>query len=297
MVEPSFRAEFERTARLLPRRVVRNRTLPVLRMLGTLLRLRPAGDAEIRRLPSGATVRIFRPARTSGPAPGLLWMHGGGYLFGTAAQDDTACRRFRDQLGATVLSVDYQLAPEHPYPAALDDCHAALDLLRSLPGVDPGRVAIGGASAGGGLAAQLALRVRDRGEPRPVLQLLVYPMLDDRSPAASVDERRFRLWDGASNRLGWASYLGTADPLEAVPARRADLGGVADAWIGVGTDDLFHPENVAYADRLRAAGVACDLLAVPAGYHGFSLVFPRLGVSRWFVGRQVAALGAAFAPR
>ncbi len=111
---------------------------------------------------SGVGVRLHRPIDVSQPAPALLWLHGGGYVLGTAAQDDRLCRRFARELGITVAAVDYRLAPEHPYPAPLEDCYSALTWLAGLPAVDPSRVAIGGVSAGGGLAAALALLARDR---------------------------------------------------------------------------------------------------------------------------------------
>jgi acetyl esterase/lipase len=156
-------------------------------------------------------------------------------VLGTAAQDDLLCRRFVDNLGITVGSVDYRLAPEHPYPAPLEDCYTALTWLAGLPGVDGDRIAIGGASAGGGLAAALALLARDRAELTPVFQVLVYPMLDDRTVGRHLDDPGHRLWNATSNRFGWTSYLGGVDPDAAVPARRTDLAGLPPAWVGVGT--------------------------------------------------------------
>ncbi|AEF34185.1 esterase/lipase [Mycolicibacter sinensis] len=239
-------------------------------------------------------MRVYRPPhRPAAPAPALLWIHGGGYVVGTAAQDDRLCRRFSDELGITVASVDYRLAPQHPYPAALEDCWAGLLLLAGLAGVDPTRVAIGGASAGGGLAAALAQLAADRGDAQPVLQLLVYPMLDDRSAHLPAD-RCYRLWNPRSNLFGWTSYLGDADPQLAVPARRADLSGLAPAWIGVGTLDLFHDENLAYAERLRAAGVPCEVETVPGAFHGFDLLLTKAPVSRSFFASQCVSLRNAF---
>ncbi len=161
--------------------------------------------------------------------------------------------------------------------------------------VDPARVAIGGASAGGGLAAALALMARDRGVVAPVLQLLVYPMLDDRSGVnAHPDDRFFRLWNRAANRFGWSAYLGDADPALAVPARRADLAGVAPAWIGVGTLDLFHDEDLAYALHLTNAGVACQTVVVPGAFHGFDEILPGAPISRSFFDDQCDSLRAAY---
>jgi acetyl esterase/lipase len=289
-----FHPDLRRIARFTPREPVRPATLRLLRAGTALLDRRPARDVEVHTPASGIRVRLHAPAGLAGATPALLWMHGGGYVMGRASQDDALCRRFSRELGITVAAVDYRLAPEHPYPAPLDDCYAALTWLAGLPGVDPARVAIGGASAGGGLAAALALLARDRAEVTPVLQLLTYPMLDDRSSTLPPD-RRYRLWTPRSNRFGWASYLGDADPQRAVPARRADLSGLPAAWIGVGGLDLFHDEDLAYADRLRQAGVGCRVEVVPGAFHGFDLLAPRTGVARSFFAGQCASLRSAFA--
>ncbi len=257
-------------------------------------RLGNHGDVEVITLGSGAAVRLFRPAGISEPAPALLWIHGGGYVIGTAEQDDGLCRRFSSRLGITVASVDYRLAPEHPYPAPLEDCYSALTWLAGLPSVDPRRMAIGGPSAGGGLAAALALLARDRAEVTPAFQLLVYPMLDDRSSATGNDPNH-RLWDARSNHFGWMAYLGDADPQIAVPGRRSDLSGLPPAWIGVGTHDLFHDEDLAYAQRLTEAGVPCQVEVVSGVFHGFDMVVPKAQVSQRFFDSQCASLRSALA--
>ena len=197
-------------------------------------------DIEALTLSSGVGVRLYRPAGGSGTGPGLLWIHGGGYMIGHAAQDDVLCRRYARELGATVVSVDYRLAPEHPYPAALEDCYSALTWLAALPSVDPARVAIGGASAGGGLAAALGLLARDRGELAPAAQLLVYPMLDDRTvDREGLDNAGLRLWNQSSNKFGWSAYLGDADPEVAVPARHEDLSGLPPRGWGSARSTCF----------------------------------------------------------
>jgi len=286
--------DLRRIARVAPRRLVGPRSLPVMRALTTLRgRLGKADDhVEVITLGSGTGVRLFRPAGVDEPAPALLWIHGGGYVIGTAQQDDRLCRRFSTRLGITVASVDYRLAPEHPYPAPLEDCYSALTWLVGLPSVNPWRVAIGGASAGGGLAAALALLARDRAEVAPAFQLLTYPMLDDRS-SATADNPNYRLWNTRSNHFGWTAYLGDADPHVAVPARRDDLSGLPPAWIGVGTNDLFHDEDLAYAQRLADAGVPCRVEVVPGAFHGFDLFVPKAHVSRRFFDSQCASLDAA----
>jgi len=252
----------------------------------------PAGAPPVR-------VRLYRPTHASS-TPALLWLHGGGYLIGRPEQDDHLCLEFVQRLGVTVASVDYRLAPEHPFPAALDDAHATLAwLARPGGGVDVGRIAVGGASAGGGLAAALAQRANDDGGPRLAFQLLVYPMLDDRTVVREdAAPAGLRLWTPGSNRLGWTAYLGTEPgaatvPAYAAPARRGDLRGLPPAWIGVGTSDLFHDENVTYARRLAEAGVPVTLDVVDGAFHGFDAAFRSAHVTRWFVDEQVTALAAA----
>lgn len=280
-------------SRLIPRTSLSRRNLRLVRAGSRLAP--PIRGVEVLTLPTGARLRLHHPPRPANPTPALLWLHGGGYVLGTARQDDRLCRRLAALLGATVAALDYRLAPRHPYPAALDDGAAALTRLAATPTVDPARMAVGGASAGGGLAAALALRARDDATlPDPVLQVLSYPVLDDRS-AGLPPNRRYRLWTPAANRFAWACYLGDADPAVAVPARREDLRGVAPAWIGVGTHDLFHGECLAYADRLISAGVACQLEVVPGAFHGFDLLAPWKTVSQNYFASQCRALHAAFA--
>jgi acetyl esterase/lipase len=252
-------------------------------------------DVTVVSLGDGSGVRVHRPPGLQTPAAAMLWIHGGCYVIGSAAQDDEVCRRFARTLGIVVASVEYRLAPEHPHPAALDDCAAALNWLIRQPDVDSSRVAVGGASAGGGLTAALALRTRDEEMTRPALQLPVYPMLDDR-PAYEPDSEPHmrRLMDQGMNRCGWESYLRAVDPEHAVPARAASLEHLPRAWIGVGTLDLLLDECIEYADRLKKFGVQCVLEVVPGAFHAFDLIAPKAGVSRRFFESQCAALRGAF---
>jgi acetyl esterase/lipase len=292
-----FHPDLRRVARYIPKQVVTPVTVPIMRAAERLLWRRTPEDIEVLTLGSGVGVRLFRPQGASGPGPALLWIHGGGYVIGSAAQDDVLCRRFARGLGMTVVSVDYRLAPAHPYPAPLEDCYSALKWLTRLPAVDPARVAIGGASAGGGLAAALALLARDRGEIPLAAQLLVYPMLDDRTvERKDLDNPGHRLWNQSSNKFGWSAYLGGADPEVAVPARREELAGLPPAWLGVGTLDLFHDEDLAYAERLKAAGVPCHVEVVQGAFHGFDGIVPKAEVSQSFFDSQCALLREAFAP-
>jgi acetyl esterase/lipase len=269
--------------------------LPVMRALESLV-FRGRKDVEALTLTSGGHVRLHRPPGDVGPAPAMLWIHGGGYVAGNPKQDDQACGQFSRTLGITVAAPSYRHAPEHPYPAALQDLYAAVRWLVSLPSVDSRRVAIGGESAGGGLAAALAFMVRDRGEISPVLQLLSYPTLDDRTVSNPAVARNYRLLNERGNRFGWASYLGGADPDVAVPARRTDLAGLPAAWIGVGTVDLLYEEAVAYAERLRSASVPCHLEVVQGAFHSFDRVHARAPVSRAYFDSQCEALRAALKP-
>jgi acetyl esterase/lipase len=198
-----------------------------------------------------------------------------------------------------VVAVAYRLAPEHPFPAALDDCYAALHWLNDQAdglAVDRGRVAVGGSSAGGGLAACLAQLAHDLGGPAVCFQLLQYPMLDDRTTLRTGLDAP--VWSPRSNRYGWSAYLGhrVTEPEErpyAAAARRPDLTGLPPAWIGVGELDLFHDEDVAYAARLERAGVACQLHRVPGMYHGADYLVGDAPSMIDLRDRMVAAVGAA----
>jgi acetyl esterase/lipase len=293
VVTTDIHPELRTAARLAPRKLISPWTLPVIRLLTGVLRPR-TDNVEVLTLESGIGVRLYRPAGAAATTPALLWIHGGGYVIGSAAQDDLLCRKFVKELGITVAAVDYRLAPEYPYPAPLEDCYTALQWLAGLPAVDADRIAIGGASAGGGLAAALALLARDRDGVKPVFQVLVYPMIDDRSVGRHLYHPGHRLWNATSNRFGWRSYLGGADPEVAVPARRTDLAGLPPAWLGVGTMDLFHDEDLDYADRLQAAGVPCDVHVVPGAFHGFDIIAPKADISNAFFYSQCESLRQRF---
>ena len=252
--------------------------------------------------PGDVAVRILRPDTVAGPLPALLWIHGGGYVLGTAADTDSRLAEIAERVGCAVVSVDYRLAPEHPYPAAVDDCALALAWLfdnASELGIDRRRVAIGGASAGGGLAAALALRTRDEQLPAPIFQLLVYPMLDDRNDTRSshaIDDPT--LWDRRTNLLAWKLYLGQATggetPPYAAPARAERLAGLPPAFVAVGDLDLFLDEDIHYAQRLLQADVPTELHVYPGAIHGFDMLAAEATISRRFNADVEAALRAAF---
>jgi acetyl esterase/lipase len=204
--DEDFHPDLRRIARIAGLLPSRGSTMSpaALRVSRAAMALRGIGgprDVHVVSLGPGVGVRVHKPASFVTPSAALLWIHGGCYVIGAAAQDDRLCSRFADVLGMVVASVEYRVAPEHPFPAALDDCESALKWLAGQPDVDPSRIAIGGASAGGGLTAALALRLRDQGKKRPVMQLLTYPMLDDR-PAYQPDP-------DAARRHGSVSAPGT----------------------------------------------------------------------------------------
>ncbi len=223
---------------------------------------------------AGRQVLVLAPAERG--ATGVLYLHGGGMVMGSPRAEVRSAATLARGLAALVVSPDYRLAPEHRYPAALDDCMATLYWMRDNAdelGIDPDRIAVTGSSAGGGLSAAVAQRAHDEGI-RLRAQGLVYPMIDDRTVLRDDHGVRGRfMWTPGSNRLGWTAYLGrdprmSDAPEYAAPARRENLAGLAPAWIGVGELDLLYDESVDYAHRLRAAGVECELVTVPGMYHG-----------------------------
>jgi len=253
------------------------------------------GDPAVR-------VRVYRPTDQPGKLPALYWIHGGGYVMGDIEQDDRLMRQMVKRIGCVAVSVDYRLAPEHPFPAPVEDCYAGLKWLfhhADELGVEPSRIAIGGASGGGGLAAGLALLTRDRGEVRVAFQLLIYPMIDDRNVTpASYAITDPRMWNRESNRLGWKAYLGRdgggADVSPyAAAARATDLTNLPPAYIPVGALDLFVDENIQYAQRLIQAGVPTELHVYPGAFHGFDIFAPSATVSKQFKADRDSALKRA----
>ncbi|GAB3597136.1 alpha/beta hydrolase [Microbacterium tumbae] len=257
--------------------------LPRAHVPGVVVRDVREGDARLR---------LYTPEGATGAA--LLWIHGGGMVIGAPRQDDRFCAETAARLGITIASADYRLAPEHPYPTPVEDCRAVWEwLLRNVAalGIDPDRIAVGGGSAGAGLAAALVHALHDNGETQPIAQWLLYPMIDDRTAADSaLDGIDHYVWNNVSNRIGWTAYLrGIAEPgsdavpAEAAPARREDLTGLPPTWVGVGDIDLFHREDTVYARRLRDAGVPVQLDVLAGAPHGFESLAPEAPVVREFV--------------
>ena len=226
---------------------------------------------------------LHRPTDTTAPLPCLLWIHGGGYILGSAESDGYMAKQIALTLNCAVAVVDYRLAPEHPYPAPLQDCYAALNLImrdaESLM-IDQNKVAILGVSAGGGLAAGLSLLNRDEAGHDLCGQVLVYPMLDDTNVApASTPNDDFFVWQRASNLFGWQSYLGklfgqSDIPAYAAAARTMNLSGLPKTFMVVGDLDLFAGEDILYAGNLIKAGVPTDLHVYAGVCHGFDGIAP-----------------------
>lgn len=237
--------------------------------------------------------------------PALIHIHGGGFILGRAADATALCQTLAAEFDCLVANVEYRLAPETPFPGPMEDCYAVLAWVHAQAdrlGVDPGRVAVMGASAGGGLAAMVAIAARDRGDAPLCYQVLIYPMLDDRTGSSTTAPPFIGsiLWTPTANRFGWTCFLGMPAgsahvPYGASPARLESLDGLPPAFIGVGGLDLFVDEDIQYARRLVAAGVATRFHLTPGAYHGFDFVAPDARVSREFTAAWKSGLRAAFA--
>ncbi|MDA8658766.1 alpha/beta hydrolase [Luminiphilus sp.] len=247
--------------------------------------------------PSGLIQRVEEVATPEGPVtvhvyrkderpmqPALLWIHGGGYVMGAA--DDERSMTIAYECDVTVFSVDYRLAPEQPFPAGLNDCYNVLNWImqeaESL-GIDPSCVAIGGASAGGGLAAGLALKNREAANYPLRLQLLIYPMLDNLHATDSGQIENHPIWTRDASFSAWEMYLngtpGEAASPMAAPARASDVSGLPPAYLNVGVEDLFRDEVMAYARRLMAANVPTELALFPGMYHAGEVFTPTAAIS------------------
>jgi acetyl esterase/lipase len=249
----------------------------------------------------GSTVAltvIERSGRKRG-GPAIYYVHGGGMMIGDRWFGTEAVIDWVEDLDAVMITVEYRLAPEHPYPAPLDDCYQGLLWVaanHAQLGFDPERLVIAGASAGGGLAAGIALRARDDGGPHLAAQVLIYPMLDDRNETTSSYQfEGLGRWDRGSNVTGWNAYLGatrlTSDvPIYAAPARATDLSGLPPAFIDVGSAEVFRDENVAYASQIWADGGSCELHVWPGGFHAFDMAAPEANLSKAMMSARKAWL-------
>lgn len=278
------------------------------RRVALMMPARPAiGGVELRHYTletdDGATLTLGWYRRAGGNQPGsaVLYVHGGGLILGMGelgALFDWAVRRYVADSGVPMLLVDYRTAPEFPYPVPVQDCFAALRwLVRHAGdlGVDATRVAVMGDSAGGGLAAAVCLLARDCGEPAVALQVLLYPMLDDRAVTPDPQLAPFATWTYDDNVTGWRAYLGDGAGgygvgAHAAPARAADLSRLPLTYIDVGDLDIFRDEDITYARRLAEAGVPTELHVHPGCPHAFEGMAPDAAVSRRAMADRVRRL-------
>ncbi|MFC1495688.1 alpha/beta hydrolase [Thermodesulfobacteriota bacterium] len=254
--------------------------------------------------PDGApdvTLRVYTPMNASGIMPGLLWIHGGGYILGNLDADDNSVKRMCINTGCVIVSTNYRLAPENPFPAPVEDCYASLKWMVENAGsfnIDRSRIAVGGGSAGGGLAAGLVILTRDRGEIELAFQLLIYPMIDNRNiTPSSYAINDPRTWDREKNIFAWNAYLGGASEDDevspyAAAARAKDLSGLPPAYIAVGELDLFLDEDIEYARMLIQAGVSTELHVYPGATHGFDAMINAAVTIRFMEERDRAIIKA-----
>ncbi|HEY0002593.1 MAG TPA: alpha/beta hydrolase fold domain-containing protein [Actinoplanes sp.] len=248
-----------------------------------------AFKVEHRTVAPGVSLVICTPASPAGPLGCLFRTHGGGMVSGDRRAGLDEPLDWAAEFNLVVVSVGYRLAPEAPHPGPIDDCWAGLQWTAAHAaelGFDPGRLIVAGGSAGGGLAAALALRARDEGSPALLGQMLLCPMLDDRNDTVSARQMAgLGVWDQASNETGWRALLGDAhggpdvSPY-AAPARATDLSSLAPAFIDVGSAETFRDEDVAYATRIWQAGGEAELHVWPGGFHAFDGLVPTAAVSQ-----------------
>jgi acetyl esterase/lipase len=260
--------------------------------------------SEDRRIPGpvGAPdvlVRVYRPSPQQEAMPAILWIHGGAFTDGRYDQDEATCQRIVEESGAVVVSVDYRLAPEHSFPAALDDCDAALRWMRASAAellIERERIAVAGVSSGGCVAMALALKARDRKETPPAFVLLIYSALDDRLSTSSSHEIAPSEMIGNREEIleGWRAYLrneqaGNVSPY-AAPARATDLRGLPATYLMVGGLDLLRDENIEFAQRLLQAHVPTELHVYPGAFHGCERMVPTAEISQRATSEYIAVL-------
>ncbi len=268
--------------------------------------LTPAVREQLIPGPTGAPqVTVYVCGDVAGASkPAVLHMHGGGYVLGSALSSRREIQDLATTHNCVAVTVEYRLAPETHFPGSLEDNYAALRWMHSRAkelGIDTTRIAVKGESAGGGHAAALAIAARDRGEFPLCLQVLIYPMLDDRTGSSRQIPSQFGkyIWTPQMNCYGWTALLGvpagaSTVPANSVPARVADLAGLAPAFIGVGSIDLFAPEDIDYAQRLIASAVPTELSLVPGAFHAFDALIPQASLSIQFKQAWNEAIRRAF---
>jgi triacylglycerol lipase len=310
LVDPELKPLLE----LIPTISLTPEILPAIRAAGIPFPSDPqaveAVITQVRKIPGpnaapDVGISIYTPRSRNGPLPCVFHIHGGGFVRGSAAELSPAHQRLSHQANCVIVSVDYRLAPETRFPGAIEDCYAALGWVIANSdelGIDSNRVGVMGESAGGGLAAALALLVRDRGEYSLSFQHLIYPMLDDRTCVAD-DPHSFTghfIWNPQSNAFGWSSLLGVPPGSHGVSqyaaaARADDLAGLPPTYIATGGLDLFLEEDMEYARRLMRHGVPVELHVYPGAYHVFNIA-PEAQVAINARRDSIAALKRALHP-
>jgi acetyl esterase/lipase len=307
VVDPEFRSKARSLQNVFAKPLTHEAVIAIRKSTGAGPPVLSAPKVEERRIagaPGAPEVTVYVINAAEGESrPAILHIHGGGFMGGSARYVVRDCQELALAHDAVVVTVEYRLAPETPFPGPLDDCYAGLLWLhrnaRHL-GVDTRRIAVKGESAGGGLAAMLALAARDRGEVPLCAQILLYPMLDDRTASTrKVSTTIPYFWSPQANVFGWTSLLGVPAgspnvPAGAVPARVSNLAGLPQTFIAVGSIDLFADEDVAYAERLRSAGVPTELLVLPGAFHAFDAVAPQASLSKLLTTAWNEALTRAF---
>ncbi|WP_255639642.1 alpha/beta hydrolase [Aquibacillus saliphilus] len=249
-------------------------------------------------------IKIYEPIhKDNKPLPAVLWSHGGGYVLGHPNSDDRLCESFVEKGKCIVVSADYRLAPEHPYPAAVEDCYSALKWMTDnykIFNIDLKRVAITGGSAGGGITASLALLARDRGGPNICFQMPLYPMIDNRNITSSSQEitDNHAVWFKSNNIAAWKMYLGEIEnediPQYAAPTRADNLEGLPPTYTCVGQLDPFRDETIDYVARLARAGVEVEFKLYPGCFHAFEHIAPDAEISKQAKEEYIKALAKAF---
>ena len=308
---PSFDAELEPALASLPRYFTTLRPSEIGEFRAATSRDRSSIDEVVAGRPVEITdhtvarddggeiaISVVRSAEHDGAsAPGAYLLHGGGMVGGSRWAVVPMLVEWVLEYGAVAASVDYRLAPEHPDPVPVEDCYAGLEWFVGRAGefgFDPGRVLIGGPSAGGGLAAGTTLLARDRGSTMPVAQLLMSPMIDDRNDTSSAHQvDGVGVWDRTSNETGWTALLGDRRGTDdvssaAAPARATDLSGLPPTYLDAGSAEVFRDETIELARRIWAAGGSAELHVWAGGFHGFQGIVPAAGVSRAAAERREA---------
>lgn len=308
-VAPELRPAAQRMVKMMEQLPLPSlKTLTSIRAVTALepepLRTIPVERKSVRRANGGEVAVFVINARAGEARPGILHMHGGGFVLGSAAAEVPKLQRLSDALDCVIVSAEYRLAPETSYLGSVEDNYLALSWMHKaapILGLDPERIALMGESAGGGHAALLALIARDRADVPVLFQSLIYPALDDRTALRSAGEQEGPFgWIAALCRFGWHSFLGppqgeVATSSPGVPARIENLAGLPPAFIGVGSVDLFLEENIEYGRRLIRAGVPTEILVVPGAFHGFDEFAEDTALAQRFTAAKIESLRRAFA--